>query len=231
MDKKQKRKLGLIAGFLIVCGTVSLGSHYAAQQKERIVLQRQAGSVSTSNSEMSENLTVQNEGKAKETGEASEAAGGGLQTQPEELWVYVCGAVAAAGVYSFPEGSRLVDAVTAAGGFTEEADTTYHNLAAYLADGQKLYVPSVAETKELSVAERIDDGGKTGEAQENEPVNINTADKELLMTLDGIGEAKAESILNYRKKVGPFQSIEELKNVTGIGEAMFERMKDKIVAE
>ena len=151
----------------------------------------------------------------------------------QEVYVHVCGAVATEGVYMLPKGSRLTDAVTAAGGFTEEADTTYHNLAAELSDGQKVYVPTLAETEALPVAEKAGKVSETGEGTPvaNGKVNINTATKEELMTLRGIGEAKAESILLYRHKVGPFQIIEELKHVSGIGDAMFERIKDGIIAE
>lgn len=228
MDKKQKRKIGVIACFIIVCGAVSVGSYYAARQKELIVLrgQESAGDGVTE--------TGQKEDRTAETADTAKAD---ISPVPEkELCVYVCGAVAKEGVYFFTEGSRMVDAVSAAGGFTKEADSTYHNLAAYLADGQKIYVPTVLETKELTAAERI--GGTEGASQSqgdaalsSGKVNINTADKELLMTLDGIGEAKAESILAYRQKAGPFRSIDELINVNGIGQTMFERVKDKITAE
>lgn len=224
MDKKQKRKLGLAAAFVIVCGAGSLGAYYGRQPGERLVLQRQEQPDGT---EESFRVSGENAGK---TGEADEGA---VPAGQKELCVYICGAVAAEGVYFFPEGSRLIDAVNAAGGFTGEADSTYHNLAACLADGQKIYVPTAEETKELTATERMngaeetEGGGGTGQF----PVNINTAGKELLMTLDGIGETKAENILAYRQQFGRFQSIEDLKNVNGIGEAVLERMRDKIVVK
>ena len=158
----------------------------------------------------------------------------------EVLYVHVCGAVEAEGVYSLPAGSRVLDGIAAAGGFCETADTAYHNLASRLSDGQKVYVPTKQETSMLSVTERVagtegtpgsEKQSDSGKAAAGEPVNLNTAGLEELMTLSGIGEAKAESILQYREKVGPFQSIEELKNVSGIGDAMFERVKAYIVVE
>lgn len=231
MDKKQKRKIGFTACFIIVCGAVSVGSYYAARPKELIILQRQEDAGTVGNGTAAGN--GQKEDGAAETADTVKAEV--FAAQEKELCVYVCGAVAKEGVYFFTEGSRLAEAVSAAGGFAEEADRTYHNLAAYLADGQKIYVPTVSETKELTAAERIGGAGKEPQFREDAlwqgKVNINTADKELLMTLSGIGEAKAESILAYRQKEGPFRNIEELMNVNGIGQAMFERVKDKIIAE
>lgn len=238
MDKKQKRKIWLAAGFVTVCGIVSLGSYYASQQKEQMVLQRKEDVSAADRKGTAADTRESSREEEPEDGGANGAGGTAdaafAETAPEErLCVYVCGAVAAEGVYSLPAGSRLVDALHAAGGFTGEADRTYHNLAAYLSDGQKVYVPTGAETEALTAAERLGSAAKEedGGRKEPQPVNINTADKELLMTLPGIGEAKAESILAYRKKAGPFQDTGELKKVSGIGEAMFERIKDKIVVK
>lgn len=241
MEKKQKRKVWLAAGFVIVCGLASLGSYYVSQQKEQIVLQRKEESPAADREGLPASGKESGSG-AEPADNGTEGAGGVLDAEhtarteavPEEtLCVYVCGAVAAEGVYSLPAGSRLVDALDAAGGFTKEADRTYHNLAAYLSDGQKVYVPTGAETEGLTVADRLDSGTgtETSGGKEPQPVNLNTADKALLMTLPGIGEAKAESILAYRQNAGPFRDAVELKKVSGIGEAMFERIKDKIVVK
>ena len=122
-----------------------------------------------------------------------------------------------------PQGSRGVDAVDAAGGFTVKAATAYCNLAEVLVDGMRLYIPTQEEVDSGSVAavsgqENVSDG----------TVNINTADKEVLMTLPGIGATKAENIVKYRSRVGSFQTLEELMNVSGIGQAVFEALRDKI---
>ena len=154
------------------------------------------------------------------------------------LYVHMCGAVTKEGVYELPAGSRLTDGIAVAGGFTEEADTSFHNLAAYLQDGQKVYVPTKEEVKDVSVEERlkydafpetgIPTSGQNGSVRK---VNLNTADVSELMTLSGVGQSKAEAIIQYRMKVGAFSSIEELKNVTGIGDAMFERIKEYITVD
>lgn len=224
MDKKQKKKAVSAVCFVLVCGAVSLGIHHGTQKKGQIVLEKNVG---TGESEV-----------AGVTGAPALTEGEECDVSAETMYVHLCGAVGEEGVYILPKGSRLIDGVTAAGGFTAEADTSYHNLAAVLKDGQKVYVPTLAETEELSVEKRMEGSGNEGESEQTsnreetgEKVNINTAGKEELMTLSGIGESKAESILMYREKVGPFQSIEELKNVTGIGDAMFTRIKDNIVTE
>lgn len=145
------------------------------------------------------------------------------QEQKEDIptiLVYVCGAVTEPGVVEIPEGARVVDAIALAGGMTQEADESYINLAGKLTDGEKLYVPTCAEAKEW----------KQQEGQEK-LININTADKEELCELSGIGDSKAEDILAYRKKHGYFHTKEELMKVPGIKENLYEKIKDRITVE
>lgn len=148
----------------------------------------------------------------------TQEAGGEETAKP--LLVYVCGAVKEPGVVALEENARVVDAIVLVGGMTGEADATYVNLAAKVTDGEKIYVPTVAEVAQW-------------EAQEAEDalVNINTADKTVLCTLPGIGESKAENIIAYREKNGSFQSKEELMNISGIKENLFEKIADKIKVE
>ena len=150
----------------------------------------------------------------------------------KELVVYVCGAVESPGVYTLPEGSRLHEAIAMAGGFSKEADPAYHNLARSIEDGERIYILSFAETEELSAGQQV--AGEDSFAVSlpaNGLINLNTATAEQLMTLPGIGEARAADILAYRAKIGQFTNIEELMNVTGIGEARFEKVKDKITVK
>lgn len=145
--------------------------------------------------------------------------------------VYVCGEVNAPGVYELPSGSRLYQAIDAAGGMTDTAADTYLNQAEALNDGQSIYVPSVEEA--ATWAEGTETGGGTAPAAasgstEDGKVNINTAAMEELMTLSGIGEAKASSIIEYRETNGKFQSIEEIKNIPGIKDGVFQKIKDQI---
>lgn len=227
MDKKRIIKFVLAGCFVILCGGLYLvyGSPFGTSSE--VVLEKQAeeGERVTGIFE-DDGETVQGEGEEDPTESAEKAP---------TLYVHVCGAVLEEGVYELPEGSRVTDGIKAAGGFRKDADMTFHNLALLLSDGQKIYVPTLEETKALSLPERTEDGlsGTTGAdgGSEGKKVNLNTAGLTELMTLNGIGQAKAESILKYREKVGRFQRIEELKNVSGIGDAMFERIKDDIVTE
>ena len=153
--------------------------------------------------------------------------------QAGELVVYVCGAVNQPGIYTLNAGSRLYEAIALAGGFSAEAAPAYHNLARSISDGERIYILSAKELELLTVEQQTH--GENGEEnpfmEGNSLINLNTATAEQLMTLSGIGEAKAKAILEYRKKVGQFTDIEEIKNVSGIGEAMFERIKDKIIVK
>ena len=153
--------------------------------------------------------------------EQEESASSQTEIQEERLlYVYVCGQVKNPGVYTLPEGSRIYDVFSLAGGFTEFAATDYWNQARLLKDGEMIYVPSREETQGRPIEEA--EGGKT---QESGKVNINTASKEELMTLPGIGEVKALAILAYRQEHGSFSTLEELKQVEGIKDAVFIKIK------
>lgn len=154
------------------------------------------------------------------------------EVKKKELVVYVCGAVEKPGIYTLPVGSRLYEAIAMAGGFSKKADSAYHNLARAIEDGERIYILSTSETKELTTQQQMEgEEGAGGAVQANGLINLNTATAEQLMTLPGIGEARAADILAYRAKIGQFTDIEELMNVSGIGEARFERVKDKITVK
>ena len=151
--------------------------------------------------------------------EGEDSAPGG---QSGRVVVHVCGQVAAPGVYELAEGSRIYEAIEAAGGVNQAAPEGL-NQAACVEDGQQIYVPSVQELQDNSFTAAGDSG-----AAEDGRVNINTAQAEELMTLSGIGEAKAAAIIQYREENGGFQSIEELMEISGIKEGVFEKIKDQI---
>lgn len=143
------------------------------------------------------------------------------QTQaPVYHYVHICGEVKNPGVYQVPEGSRIFQAVEQAGGFTDEAASRYLNLAELTEDGMKICVPSEEEAEE---------GGFSllGEEPPGK-VNINTAGPEELMTLTGIGEARAADIIRYREENGGFRTVEDIMKVPGIKEGAFEKIKDQI---
>ncbi len=131
------------------------------------------------------------------------------------IYVHVCGAVMKEGVYELPEGSRAYQAIEMAGGFQTDAAVTQINQAEVLDDETMLYVPTV---KEMEQRQLTDDG----------KVNLNTASQEELMTLTGVGEAKARQIIQYRQSHGTFQTIEDVMKIPGIKEGLFEKIKEDI---
>ena len=153
------------------------------------------------------------------TTEAAETAETTGEEKAASIWVYVCGEVRDPGVYELPEGSRITDAVEAAGGMTGDAAETYLNLAETLSDGQKIEVPSVEMAEALEEAAAQDTSGL---------VNLNRATEAELMTLSGIGESKAKEIIRYRESRGGFQKQEDLMNIPGIKEGVFHKIRDQI---
>lgn len=155
-----------------------------------------------------------------------------VETEPEMIFVDVCGAVMNPGVYELDESSRVFQAIEAAGGFLPEAAASAVNQAQPVSDGQQIYVPTQEEAEEGALPAAIqpaDPGSETTDA--NGVVNINTADAAALKSLSGIGDAKAQAILTYREEHGPFSSIEEIMQVPGIKESTFSAIKDKIAVK
>lgn len=145
----------------------------------------------------------------------------------EKILVHVAGEVLNSGVYELESGARVIDALMAAGGATSLANLDIINLAAPISDGEKIYIPSVIEKinqfNQNSSFTSYSSGGSSGK------ININTADASELQKLTGIGPGKAKSIIDYRNKNGPFKSVDDLLNVSGIGEKTLEKIRDEIV--
>lgn len=138
--------------------------------------------------------------------------------------VDVKGQVALPGVYTLSANKRVLDAITLAGGLLPTADERMLNLAAKLVDEMVIYVPTEGEqTSFLGPIVQV-----PGATSDSELININTSDEIELMTLSGIGPSKAKAIIIYREEYGLFQSIEQLKEVSGIGDQTFEAIKDFI---
>lgn len=201
-----------------------------------------------------------------ETDSEKESTGGAVSGT---VTVFVCGAVKTPGVYELPDPSRAKAAVDAAGGFREDADTEWCNLAQMLYDGQKLRIYSLQETKNLESEGFAEDdadysantagrlkgetggtNGSTGQtvqgigsaglsgttygpasAAGEGRINLNTATKEQLMTLPGIGDARAEAILSWRRQHGAFTQIEQIKEISGLKNAVFGQIKDLIYVD
>jgi competence protein ComEA len=149
---------------------------------------------------------------------------------PRTWVVQVSGEVIYPGVYELPAGSRVRDAVQAAGGLTGEADSSSINLAAPLEDGQSIVVKAGAALNSPP-AQRGDPLSITIEPASAQLININTADLEELDKLPDIGSVIAQRIVDYRNVNGPFMRIEEIMNVPGIGQGIFDKIKDMITVE
>ncbi|SHE41711.1 competence protein ComEA [Caldanaerobius fijiensis DSM 17918] len=147
-------------------------------------------------------------------------------TQQNEIYVDVGGAVKNPGVYRFKQGERVIDAINKAGGLEEDADTSTINMAKKLTDEEKVYIPKKGETPPQVVSGTS--SGNSGVLPTNAKININTASLQELDSLPGIGPVTAQRIIDYRNQNGPFKSIEEIKNVSRIGDKIFEQIKDKI---
>ncbi|EGO2576393.1 helix-hairpin-helix domain-containing protein [Enterococcus faecalis] len=142
------------------------------------------------------------------------------------IYVDIKGAVKVPGIYQLKNQQRIWDALALAGGVSEEADTAQVNYAQKVKDQMIIYVPKKGE----AVAQSLETLQESAPAQQNqeEKINLNTATEAELQTISGIGAKKAQEIIRFRDEQGPFKTVEELKNVPGIGEKTVERLKDML---
>ncbi len=149
---------------------------------------------------------------------------------PAPIMVHIDGAVQHPGVYALPRDSRMQEAIQAAGGLNQQANQNAVNLAARLKDGDKLTIPAAGTQIALPPASQptTSKAKSSPQATPSAPVNINTATLEELQTLPGIGATRAQQIIDYRQAHSGFKSIDELQNITGIGPATFEKLKDMV---
>ena len=219
-NKKQKIIIGI---FIVVVAIVAI--YYSYKQENNFL-------------EEAENLEIENQ--AKEGAEESEET-----TEKEKIIVHISGAVQNEGIVELESGSRVADAIEKAGGLKENAYMDEINLAYQLEDGEKIHIPTVEEQKEKENQEsKVENESATGSDGTTSrssnssinngsqiKININTATEEELDTLPGIGPSTATKILDYRKEKGKFKTIEEIKEVSGIGESKYEKIKDKITVK
>lgn len=205
LTKKQKIILSIIAIF------IAIGIIYFINNKNQ-----------TNNIELDENILVSNQ----DTNQTS-------QDTEEIVIVHITGSVKNPGIVKLKEGSRIEDAIEAAGGLTENADISNVNLAYVLDDGIKIKIPNL-DDEDIGDEDVLSKDSGEGIIQEDEKktntniVNINKATENELSTLPGIGNSLATRIVEYRKQNGNFKTIEDIKNVSGIGESKFANIKDFI---
>lgn len=219
--------LVLMAGFCYSCSRehepVSLQSY---RTDEEILADQSTGRDISD----TENGTWTADSPGQPAGQSATGEDGHPEGGAKVCYVHICGAVVNPGVYGLEEGQRIYHVVEKAGGYTQEAAADYLNLAALVGDGMKLIVPTreelLSKSEEslygtASLPEEAD-AGKSGK------INLNTATKEALMGLSGIGEAKAGDIIRYREEHGGFRKIEDIMKIPGIKEAAFQKIKDKV---
>ncbi len=190
-----------------------------------IILINYVYSKETSKIEPNEEITTAQE-DAKEEQEKEEQ-------EPKEIVVHIAGAVNTEGIIFLQEGDRVNAAIDKAGGATEEADMSKVNLAYEVEDGMKIYIPKKGEqveeeNQEYLIQENTSTVEEKSKEQKTQKVNINKADSKELETLPGIGESTAAKIIKHREENGKFKSIENIKDVSGIGDAKFDSIKDLI---
>lgn len=227
---------------LILCGTLFLTGLTGCKSREaQFLIDGLQEAKAEVDAESSEEKTSGQKSKV----EADEKKSDSEEMQPEMIYVDVCGAVANPGVFQLAAGSRVFQAIEAAGGYLPEAALTCVNRAGVLTDGQQLYILTQEEMERqgLDPAEMAgaSDGqmngsagtgqntGMTAQVQQDNRININTADEAQLTTLTGIGATRAQAIIAYREENGPFAAIEDIMNVQGIKEGTFAKIKDEIV--
>ncbi|MFJ7854291.1 helix-hairpin-helix domain-containing protein [Peribacillus frigoritolerans] len=208
MEGILKRKMTMIT---VAVAFVAGGIYFFSQQGEDPAETEDIFSVTAKEAEMEQSV---NESAA----------------EPEIIKVDVKGAVKSPGIFTAQAGDRVIDLISAAGSFTEKADTDKVNFAQIIEDQMVIYVPEIGE-EDKGDLENIQ-VGTSGDAitkgTSGGVVNLNTATQEDLQTLTGIGPSKANAILEYRETIGKFKEVDELKQVTGIGDKTFERLRDSI---
>ena len=170
--------------------------------------------------------TVQGESQDQVEQQSSETRS---ETNQSTIYVHITGEVVSPGMYQLPGGSRVSQAIDAAGGLTEAADDRSINLARELSDGEQIVTSKQMPSDLENTGSNSTTANDQSFSSSTQKVNINAATKEELMTLDGVGEATAEKIIAYRQEHGSFSSIEEIKEVSGIGDKKYEAIKESII--
>ncbi len=236
--QKTRKKCLVFTGRLLVCIGSMLWILSACGESKSGELTRFGESYYSDSSvqgEASDSSLKEEESEAFDTSNGSDAS---ASSDDGVIFVHLCGAVKEPGVYEVKSGSRLYEVLKRAGGLTEEACDSFLNQAQLLTDGSQIYVPTKEEVANGAVENNgnaqnesrdlAENGAGVSDASSGDKVNINTADVNELMTLSGIGESKAKAIVEYRESNGAFKSIEELMNIRGIKDGVFQKIKDSI---
>ncbi len=239
---------------MIAAAVICLGLAGCAKADGDAVTMELAGETQTPGSPDAKAAAAQDGDAGSDSSEKSEDVTEAEEAPPQEIVVYVCGAVNREGVYTFLPGARICDAIEAAGGMRDDSASGVLNQAAFIADGMMIKVPTAEEVKDKtaettwvtgsagsggSAAPAANAGGvggsttgqTSGGAAQSLRININTADAGELQKLPGIGASRAQAIIEYRQKNGGFATAEDIMKVTGIKAAMFSKMQDAICVD
>jgi competence protein ComEA len=220
--------LVVVAAVCLVLVVVAIGRFWPGTASDEFALS--AASTSAAVADASTAVSASTGESSDAQASAAQASTAASSSSAAAIVVDVEGAVVSPGVKELAADARAVDAIEAAGGFTKRAQRKQVNLAQKLSDGMQLYVPAKGEAQAsgsgTSSGAGSSSGSSTGEA--TELVNLNTASSEELQTLSGIGPSLAQRIIDYREQNGGFASVEDLKEVSGIGDVRYASLKDKV---
>ena len=237
---RKMKYIVLIGAAVLCCSSCSKQDSEQMIELDEVDITQETTSSEVTDQDATENRAAENGTNENGVTEAvnAEQADKGVPETVADICVHVCGAVENPGVYVISDAARVYEVIEDAGGLTEDAAADYLNQAAALADGQQIYVPTVAEVDDGTTFPKAADILTTesaGDGQENDgadaAVNINTASAEQLKSLTGIGDSRAQSIIAYRESHDGFKSIEEIMQVEGIKEGMYSKIKDRIRIE
>jgi competence protein ComEA len=213
---------------MMLLGIVSLVT--GCTEKSYLEMTEESASEDTWDTDPVGSDTTESAGTAVQASETAE------EESQSTLYVQVSGAVVSPGVYALPEGSRVYEALAMAGGMTQDACDLYLNQAVKLSDGERIYIPTAEEVADGDFdADGAGLWSNVGSVESTGSyaglVNINTASADVLMTLQGIGETRAQAIIAYRQEHGTFSSKEDIKNVSGIGDSIYAGIADSITVD
>lgn len=216
-----------ICGFLFLVVAAAMMTVGCGQEKAGQLTELELGQ-DEGNAQETTDVSGKGTGQKNEKENAQEKAARQNQEVKDTAYVYVCGAVNAPGVYELASGARVYEAIALAGGVQEGAAAEALNQASVITDGERIYIPTQEELEKGIVDGQTPEVTGTDNKDEGK-ININTASKEELKSLPGIGDAKADSIISYRDANGGFQVIEDMMKIEGIKEGVFNKIKDKII--
>lgn len=221
MKKRKWLKTGLTVIFILLAG-ILYSCREVNKQDEQIILQNQESNEQDQEVNLANQESNSTENGVQAINKDTQVI---VQDSVQYIYIHICGAVKEPNVYEVEVNTRLISVINLAGGLTEDAAGDYVNQAALVQDGQQIYIPTKEEVEGMTPTNY-----EVSESSDivSSKVNINTATMEALMTLTGIGESKAKSIIAYRQDNDGFQAIEEIKNIDGIKDAVYDKIFDLI---